>query len=85
MIILNNMSHLHKLNTDEMKHNHCLRMLLPIIMLVVDQQGLTTSITETSSSRIELEGFLNNIAPLILSAKYAADTAWPLYQLSNAH
>ncbi len=75
MIILNNMSHLHKLNTDEIKHNHCLQMLLPIIMLVVDQQGLTTSITETSSSRIELEGFLNNIAPLILSAKYAADTA----------
>ena len=75
MIIINNMSHLHKLNTDEMKHDHCLRMLLPIIMLVVDQQGLTANTAETTSPQIELEGFLNNIAPLILRPKYTADTA----------
>ncbi len=75
MIIINNMSHLHKLNTDAMKHDHCLRMLLPIIMLVVDQQGRTANTTEKSSSPIELQGFLRNISPLILRPKYTADTA----------
>jgi hypothetical protein len=77
MMVLNNMSQLHKLNLGTTEHDHCLRRLLSIIMMVVDQQvrALSTEGRIAPLWRIELDGFLRNTVSLMLQPGFSAVSA----------
>jgi len=77
MMVLNNMSQLHKLNLCITEHDHCLRRLLSVMMMVVDQQVRASSIEGNIAPlwRIELDGFLRNSASLILQPEISASSA----------
>ncbi len=77
LMVINNMSQLHKLNSDKFNHDRCLKLLLSIIMVMVDQhvQALNTESKVAKLLRIELDGFLQNSSCLILKPKYTADAA----------
>ena len=77
MMVLNNTSQLHKLNLCITEHDHCLRRLLSVMMMVVDQQVRASSIEGSIAPlwRIELDGFLRNTASLMLQPKISAVSA----------
>ena len=77
MMILNNISQLYKLNQRMRESDACLRRLLSLAMMVVDQQAQATNKASTLAPiwRIDLEGFLHNTSSLILQQCYTAESA----------
>ncbi len=77
LMVINNMSQLHKLNADKINHDLCLQILMSIMMVMVDGhvQTLNTNGKIVRMLLIELGGFLRNTSCLILKPKYTADAA----------
>jgi len=80
MIIRNNVSQIYSLVNNHAKHKRCLQHLLSIVMVVMEYrtrpQNNRVSSSNTKDPRyMELDGFLQNVTPLMLQQGHCADAA----------
>jgi len=82
LMVLNNISELYKLNSNVSEYDNCLRRLLSIMMIVVDQQvrASTTGNNIAPMWRIDMEGFIRNTSILVLQVECTAASAWTSFQ-----
>lgn len=71
IILLNNLSHLHAFLGDDMKSRRCVEQVIPIIMCVVDDKVRNVDCRNVEIRRICLEGFFQNISPIVLKSQCA--------------
>lgn len=80
MMIRNNLSQIHRLIGNHSKHKRCLELLLSTVMAVTEFKSRTAMSREISNGTkdpryMELDGFLQNVTPLILRKGHCADIA----------